>query len=38
MKAEGQLHKRKPRAAALYQAAKLWELLPRNPTISGRWT
>jgi len=31
MKAEGLLHKRKPRAAALYQAAKLWELLPQKP-------
>ena len=31
MKAEGLLQRRKPRAAALYQAAKLWELLPRQP-------
>jgi transposase InsO family protein len=31
MKAEGLLHKRQPRAAALYQAAKLWELLPQKP-------
>jgi transposase InsO family protein len=31
MKAEGLLHKRRPRAAALYQAAKLWELLPQKP-------
>ena len=31
MKAEKLLHKRKPRAAALYQAAKLWELLPQRP-------
>jgi transposase InsO family protein len=31
MKAEGLLHKRQPHAAALYQAAKLWELLPQKP-------
>ena len=31
MKAHGLLHKRKPRAAALYQAARLWELLPQKP-------
>jgi transposase InsO family protein len=31
MKEEGLLHKRRPRAAALYQAAKLWELLPQKP-------
>jgi transposase InsO family protein len=31
MKEEGLLQKRKPREAALYQAARLWELLPQKP-------
>ena len=31
MKAHGLLHKRKPRKAELYQAAKLFELLPSGP-------
>jgi len=31
MKAHGLLHKRKPRKAELYQAAKLFELLPNGP-------
>ena len=31
MKEEGLLHKRKRREAALYPAAKLWELLPQRP-------
>lgn len=31
MKKHGLLQKRKPRDAAIYQAAKLWELLPKKP-------
>lgn len=31
MKRYGLLHKPRPREAELYQAAKLWELLPRGP-------
>ena len=31
MKEAGLLQKRKPREAALYQAARLWELLPQKP-------
>jgi putative transposase len=35
MKEHGLLHKRKARAAELYQAARLWELLPQRP--DGLW-